>query len=158
MKRAAHSLIAFLAALGVTLPAHATKRMPQEMQQDLGLNYEIQCSLCHVAGNTGSGTARTPFAISARAYGMDGSSRTLLQQALAGMESDHVDSDGDGVPDITELRNGTDPNVHGPQVIAGRTDPSYGCASGPAGAGALLGLLALAAFARALGRARERAG
>lgn len=138
-----------LAAIAVAIaspPARATERMPRAIATDLGLSYVPECSLCHVGGNAGPGTARSPFALTARSYGLDGSDRTLLQTALQKMEAAKVDSDGDGVPDIAELRAGNDPNIAGTAALIGRPDPSYGCTSASrTGPGALLvlGLLLL---------------
>lgn len=126
--------------------AQASRKFPGAVEAELGLGYTIQCSLCHVNGNTGYGTANTPFALSARARGLTSGDTPALRRALAQMRADGVDSDGDGVGDIVELLRGTDPNVFGPVPIEGRVDPSYGCGSagsGAAGAFALLALLAL---------------
>jgi len=128
-----------VAAALFSASASATERMPRSIATDLGLTYVPECSLCHVGGNAGPGTARSPFALTARSYGLDGSDRTLLQTALTQMEAAKVDSDGDGVPDIAELRAGNDPNIAGTAGLIGRADPSYGCSSGtPTGAGALI--------------------
>jgi MYXO-CTERM domain-containing protein len=64
-----------------------------------------------------------------------------LPGILDAMEKDEVDSDGDGVGDIDELRDGADPNIAGSTL----SPPTYGCLSttprtAPA---ALLALLAL---------------
>jgi len=77
-----------------------------------------------------------------------GNNVNLLKEALAGDDAEHLDSDGDGVPDIDELRMGTDPNVGASGVEAPLDVPlaETGCAfaAGPPGrASAALALLFL---------------
>ena len=43
------------------------------------------------------------------------------------MDRDEVDSDGDGVPDIQELREGTDPNTPADVSLLSESGPSSGC-------------------------------
>lgn len=148
-------LLALLAVASMPVGvARASRRFPEEIRRDLSLDYTPQCSLCHVRGNAGSGTANTPFAISARARGLTGGNQQLLLTALQAMKSDGVDSDGDGVGDIAELIAGTDPNVYGPEAVNARIDPTYGCAS-TGGAGAA-GLIATLLIALSIGRRRAR--
>jgi uncharacterized protein (TIGR03382 family) len=157
-------LAAALAAALAPLSARATPGLPGQVRSSLQLDYTPACSLCHEEGKTGSGTVFTPFALSARARGLvaggegggrSGSSAgTSLVGALARMTTDQVDSDGDGVDDVAELKDGTDPNVFGPVPIA-TLDPTYGCSStgGPAPLPALLAAL----FFLASRRSRVRA-
>ena len=131
--------VAFLLAAG---PVHASASYPAEIQKQLGLSYTPSCALCHANGVTGLGTATTKFATSMKARGLVANDLTSLDTALAALEAEGTDSDGDGVPDITELKNGTNPN-------GGGVPPTYGCFSvtgqGLAGSPAALWLLALAA-------------
>jgi uncharacterized protein (TIGR03382 family) len=127
------------AALAVLWPgagAHASRGFPPQIRTYLGLSYTPACSLCHQEGKTGSGTVFTPFALSTRARGLtSGGGRTLVSSnmstTLSRMIADNVDSDGDGVSDIDELKAGTDPNVSGPVPMA-TMDPTYGCSTAPA--------------------------
>jgi len=135
--------------------AAASPRFPDAITLHLQLQYVPQCSLCHVAGNTGVGTARTPFAFSARDRGMVGGDTSLVVKALDAMARDGVDSDGDGVTDIAELLAGTDPNVYGPVRLEFRQDPSYGCSGARADLVALAGLLALITLRRRSSSTRQ---
>lgn len=125
--------------------AEAKRQFPADVQRDLGLSYEVPCSVCHIKGNTGSSTAITPLALSLRARGLSGDTQSL-QSALAKLETDGVDSDGDGRSDYSELQAGTDPNSSANASIINDQEPGYGCggtaprggAGGPSAAAALL--------------------
>jgi Bacterial TSP3 repeat len=128
--------------------AQAKSEFPSQVQRDLGLAYEIPCSVCHIAGNVGSATPITSFALSLSARGMKGDSSSL-SSALFKLEADSVDSDGDGTSDIAELRAGTDPNSSANASIVNDQEPGYGCGGsaphgrsqpGMAGMGSLLSL------------------
>src|SRR5205823_739412 len=109
--------------------ARASPTYPAAVAQRLSLSYVPACSLCHVEGKTGSGTAETPFARSARARGLEAGDDRLVPLALDALARDAVDSDGDGATAIRELLDGTDPNVRGGASIALRADPGFGCSS-----------------------------
>ena len=148
--------LVLLGALAPLSSAQATRGLPQQIRTALGLQYVPQCSLCHQEGKTGNGTVFTPFALSARARGLTAngggrsSTTSNVSTTLTQMASDAVDSDGDGVTDVDELKAGTDPNVSGPVPMA-MVDPTYGCAT--AGSAALWPAL-LAAGGLALRRRR----
>jgi hypothetical protein len=109
--------------------AVATPNFPNAIQRDLSLSYSPQCSLCHVGGNTSASSVQTPFAKSMKARGLIAYDENALQTALNQMAT--VDSDHDGVPDIDELRAGTDPNLG-----SGQEPVTYGCSvSGARGGG-----------------------
>jgi hypothetical protein len=152
---------AALALLALAWPgrAHAVPDFPREVQRDLGLDYEPPCSLCHVKNNTGIGTARTPFALSMRDYGLSAEDRASLSAALTALAQDKVDSDGDGVSDTDELKAGSDPNSDANVSLKGQTVPEWGCAVAPRRAaaygGTWLSALALGA-ALLLNRRRKR--
>jgi hypothetical protein len=115
-----------LACLGWTTQVRAKEEFPSEMASDLSLSYQVPCSVCHVNGNTGSATPITPFALSMRARGLTGENRSVAS-ALAQLESDAVDSDGDGTSDVAELKAGTDPNSSANASIINDQEPGYGC-------------------------------
>ena len=128
-----------LLVLLVAAPARASSVFPDRIRVDLALSYTPACTLCHV-GAPGIGTAATPFATSMRARGLVAGNLSSLDTALAALEAEHTDSDHDGVPDIEELKAGTDPNVAGGSLET----PTYGCfnvtGQGP-GVGSILAAL-----------------
>jgi hypothetical protein len=118
-----------LATWGVSSVAHAEQDFPNQVQRELGLSYQIPCSVCHIKGNVAKSTPLTPFALSLRARGlMDSRSLTT---SLAQLETDGVDSDGDGTPDVPELKAGTDPNSSANANIIADPEPGYGCGGSP---------------------------
>ena len=121
--------------------AHASPGYPTAIVERLGIFYSPPCSLCHVEGKTGPGTAETPFGRSARAHGLEGGDVGLVGIALDALARDGIDSDRDGITDIQELIAGTDPNLAGGESIQVRQDPMSGCSS--AGSGDWLLLLGL---------------
>jgi len=130
-------LTLFAFALAFAKPARATTNFPQAIQNDLSLPTAPACALCHTTGDQGGkGTVNTPFGSSMRALGLVEFDETSLRSALAKMQAQQVDSDGDCVDDIDELKKGTDPNVpdSGQTCDAGvhlptssATIPRYGC-------------------------------
>lgn len=103
-------------ALVVLAPssAQAAPEFPKYIKDHLALDYEPPCELCHLEGNAGIGTIRTPFGLSVRSYGPgpDGSQEILA--AIDKLAADGIDSDGDGTGDVTELKSHRDPNVRAP--------------------------------------------
>lgn len=128
--------------------AWALPEFPDEIANDVGGTAVPACSLCHLGGKTGGVTTVTPFVLSLKERGFDGNGASL-RMALVQLETDAVDTDGDGVGDVAELRAGTDPAS--PVPAAPSVEPSYGCrvAAGAPEASALpLSGLALAWLAR----------
>jgi len=147
--------------LGVAAPAGATSTFPARIVAELDLRAEPACSLCH-EGATARGTVTTPFGTSLRERGLLAYDEQSLVNALMALEGEGTDSDGDGVGDIEELRQGADPNlVEGGEALI---VPEYGCSAGPRGgrgpgAGSSAGaVLALAALARRLASNSARHG
>ena len=163
--RALPRLAPFAAAAALALiavPAGATPNFPSAIASHLGLATSPDCTLCHV-GPTQVGTVVTPFGTSMRARGLVMYDEKSLTTALDALAAEKKDSDGDGTPDIDELRAGTDPNTAGDGTGASGTaapaEPRYGCGAHVAPSarapGAALSLL-LAAVITALGRRRAR--
>ena len=132
--------------------AHASSIFPPEIRAHLSLSYTPDCSLCHSNGQTGFGTVNTPFGKSMRARGLVAQNLQSLDTALDALAAEKTDSDGDGVPDIDELKAGTDPNVAGG---GNYPPPSYGCFDVTGQAAAPLGLFP-AGLALVLAAARRR--
>ncbi|HUM12164.1 MAG TPA: hypothetical protein VLT82_14560 [Myxococcaceae bacterium] len=121
--------------------AHASSTFPAEVRSHLGLSYTPDCSLCHANGQTGFGTVTTPFGTSMRARGLVAQNIASLDTALDALNAEHKDSDGDGTPDIDELKAGADPNVAGGGNVP---PPTYGCFEVSGQSGSPLALLPLA--------------
>ena len=144
-------------------PALASSTFPAVVQTHLSLSAPPpqSCALCHTNGITGTGTVNTPFGMALRAKGAVATNEAALATALDQLQSGNVDSDGDGLSDIQELENGTDPNVAngadggtgGGAGGGGGTSfpppPIYGCgASSVPGLLGAAGLLLLAVLRR----------
>ncbi len=107
------------------VPARATPNFPGAVQRFLGASQTPPCSLCHLCGITGRGTVNTPWGVAMRARGLTAYDEPSLSAALASMERDKVDSDGDGVIDVDAVRMGKDPNPS--ETCEDDTIPRYGC-------------------------------
>jgi len=121
--------------------AHASSIYPPEIRNHLSLSYTPDCSLCHANGQTGFGTVTTPFGTSMRSRGLVAQNIASLDTALDALAAERKDSDGDGVPDIDELKAGTNPNVAGGGDVP---PPSYGCFDVSGQTGSPLALLPVA--------------
>jgi len=110
MRRPWCTIAAVTFALMIPSAAMGTERLPARVADALALGYRPACSLCHLKGNTGPGTASTPFALSMKARGLVGDDQASVSPALVLLDTDRVDSDGDGVTDVDELKMGADPN------------------------------------------------
>lgn len=155
--------VALAAALTSGRTAEARDEFPARIISDLGRPDSVldapPCSLCHLYGKTGGDTLVTPFAWAMRARGLTGSGASL-DQALARVAADRVDSDGDGVLDVDEIAAGADPNsatsVPSPTATTPVPDPQLGCAVAGRGRGGKAAVLA--ALATALVWLRRRPG
>jgi len=156
-----------LSSLAFAPAAAASKNFPEALRSKLGLAalpYPPQgCQLCHQNDEGGPRTATKPFGRTLLKTGTAGGSVPRLYAALKSVEADGVDSDGDGVSDIVELKAETDPNVAlsstgEPLPMDEIPLPQTGCQfAGPRGSsvGALVILLG-AAFSLELRRRRPR--
>ncbi len=150
---------ALLVLMGCMLShsAHASPTYPPTIKLDLDLAQVPDCTLCHRDQLGGAGTVIRPFGRTLiDHFQLTGNNNVaLLKAALASDDSQNLDSDGDGVTDIDELRMGTNPNVGASGVEAGPDVPlpETGCAfavRSPAGDAALLAVMfvTLGFFAR----------
>lgn len=152
-----------LAILGIVREAGATPNFPDELESHYGLTSlpgSPPCLLCHSGPAGGKGTATTPFGAYLRSRGAQSYDAASLRAALDADRGENHDSDGNGLSDYEDLRDGRNPN--------GSADvpeqPRYGCVQAPASGaanGALgfmaLALLALGVIARRLKRSTQRA-
>lgn len=135
--------------LFATRAANATPGFPDVVAEHLQLASPPSCALCH-AGTQARGTVTTPFGVTIRSRGAQAYDDDSLRTALDALAAEGKDSDGDGTPDIEELKAGADPNGTGEAVV-----PEYGCTSAapgsqafPAFAPVALAALGLAALRR----------
>lgn len=127
--------------------AWASSLYVSDVESTLGMPCQPTCVLCHetLAGGGGTVTREVGQALMARGL-TGGSNSAALEAALAQLETDAVDSDGDGVIDVDELVAGDDPNPGG-VAFCDLLVPTYGCVgsvvpAGPsAGAALVAGLL-----------------
>lgn len=147
-------------AIALAAPAHASSSYPDVVTAHLSLSAPPPqlCALCHTNGITGLGTVNTPFGQALRARGAVGSNEASVTTALDRLQTDTVDSDGDTVTDLQELKDGTDPNVAttsdggaggGGGSFVLPPPPTYGCgASAAPGFLGAVGVLVLTVLRR----------
>ncbi len=115
------------ACLLVASAAHAHPDFPSDVAQDLGLAAPPDCSICHQGSIQSAATAIQPFVNVLRQLGLsDADDPSALKNALLADEACEIDSDGDGVPDVTELKHGTNPSD-------GPGPPRSGCTAAEGG-------------------------
>ncbi|MDX2008723.1 MAG: hypothetical protein SFW67_00950 [Myxococcaceae bacterium] len=130
-----------LASLVFAAPAFATAEFPGEIRSALG-TADLppgSCAVCHFNSNfTRAGVMGTPFGRSMLANGLMGNNATSLRGALTALEMANTDSDGDGCPDIAELKAtpATNPNTRDCSMGGTGGGASGGEAGGAAGGGA----------------------
>jgi len=124
------------ASLAATLCCSATTRasptypglIPGDVKALTGTDMPCTppCTLCHRDLQGGRGTVVQPFGRSMIARGLTYQDPESLARALGELHANSVDSDGDGVPDITETSLGNDPNAVAGSSLCTQT-PAYGC-------------------------------
>ena len=138
MMSRALAVCAGVALVALTHAAQAKEQFRDAITSELHLRQTPPCSICHLGGKTSGATVFTPFAWTMRAHGMSDSTSSV-RTAIRAVETDKVDSDGDGVPDTQEIIDGTDPNA--PGTATDIQDPQLGCrlGGGAGGRGATAG-------------------
>jgi hypothetical protein len=103
-----------LAVLSLAPTARASDPFADEIQRQLQLKERPLCTICHATLIGGIGTVNKPFGKNLQQkYGLILLDLPGLRSAIMQAEANNDDVDGDGVGDIAELRQGTDPNVAG---------------------------------------------
>lgn len=91
--------------------AQAIDVLPGQIQDAVGLDCAPACILCHTTADGGAGTATKPFIQSITNDTGDVRSALVgIGTVLVNAESRMTDADHDGVTDVQELRDETDPN------------------------------------------------
>jgi MYXO-CTERM domain-containing protein len=164
MSAAYWTLVAAL-TLASPLHAHASPSYPAVLDDVLELGCSPSCNLCHV-GKPGFATANTPLGIATRRAKLRCCDDDGLARVLAQLETSAIDSDGDGIGDIEELRARDDPNAPDTELRCERAellgDGSWvfgsTCAAAPGPAGSAgLGTTLLVAAVLLVRRRRRRA-
>ena len=131
----------FTAAMFVVEPARAYYGLPEHLQSTYNLPCKPECTFCHGSNAGGKGNERkatTPtgatlpsgFITTLKDVGhIVAVDSTTWVPAFNLVESARTDTDQDQVPDIEELKVGSDPMDGAPtaSVCSGGGGPTYGC-------------------------------
>ena len=155
MNRVFPPLALVLVALSLSPAAIASQQYPDEIKAQLMLADAPLCTICHLTNIGGAMTVTKLFGLNLmNKYGLRQQDVAGLRRAITQAQQNGDNVDGDQVPDIDELIQGTDPNV--PEGGVAEEGPKFGCyctavraRSGLSAAGAVwLAALALSGFRR----------
>lgn len=150
---AAFALVSF----GFSNVAHASDEFPLVIAEVVGAAEPPPCTICHATLAGGTGTVVKPFGRHMRERRLTENDIDSLKNALAAIQGERYDTDGDGIPDYDELKAGTDPNGNLNTDVA---PVAYGCArmspSPSSESQPVIFLTALAAAALLRGRFKRR--
>ena len=138
------SRLVFLGVLLSTATAAASPKFSDRLADTLDLPCPPTCLLCHTEAKGGAATANTKFGITLRRAGLECCSISEFDDIIDELADAETDSDGDGIPDIEELRDGTDPNKKSKtaEIDCAPQPVSDGCTStGTASASSALSLV-----------------
>jgi hypothetical protein len=126
----------FFAVVATWVEAHASDAYPVEIRRVLAACTTPACALCHTTPRGGAGTATRPFAITMQNAGLTGGSNlSSLRSALQTLEQAGTDTDGDGLADTAELRQGSDPSSASSATALCQTGADGGTPGGGGGGG-----------------------
>jgi hypothetical protein len=159
--------LAFVLASRSALAGLNMPDMPPAIQAAAKMPCTPACTLCHMTEAGGTGTAFKPFVQDLFNVGFNrDSSYPEIEAAIAalddlGKQNDpSADGDKDGIPDVQELRDGTDPNSPGTNSLCAKPGPVYGCVRvakpGPVDSAATVASGAVLLLGLALLRRRSR--
>jgi hypothetical protein len=93
----------------------ASMAFPEAIQKELGLAAvpppDPGCRICHRDDNGMLKTVTKPFGQAMMKQGATATSVPKMLDALRSLDAKGIDSDGDTIPDVDELRQGTNPNA-----------------------------------------------
>jgi hypothetical protein len=127
---------ALVAGLCISVEASADPNAPGYVQTAYGLSCTPQCTLCHATNAGGfanirkivvNGQSKGGFITTLEADGFVPTDQSTWGPAFAKCEANKTDTDGDGTPDIQELKMGDDPNDPAPGAALCGNGPVYGC-------------------------------
>jgi hypothetical protein len=127
--------VTLVTAVLVASSAGADPKFPDKLRADLKMPCTPGCAVCHLDASGGPGrlrmttTGNPGFGMNLKNYGLTTSDLNSLELALkaAAADSPPPDIDGDGTPDLDELKKGDDPNDPTVGASVCSAGPEFGC-------------------------------